>query len=68
MSYNYIGLFYISTNNIGGKVAMNKTKLGVSTNLMAAFIYALAIVISFVSSGMAFTLALVVTVAYILYK
>jgi uncharacterized membrane protein len=47
---------------------MNKTKLGVSTNLMAAFIYALAIVISFVSSGMAFTLALVVTVAYILYK
>lgn len=47
---------------------MNKTKLGVSTNLLAAFVYALAIVISFVNTSMALILTLTATVAYILLK
>lgn len=47
---------------------MNKTKLGVSTNLVAAFVFALALVFTFVNTGMVIGLTLLVTVAYVLYK
>jgi uncharacterized membrane protein len=45
---------------------MNKTKLGISTNLMAALVFMLAIVTTFVSSDMSLALAFVLVVAYIL--
>lgn len=38
---------------------MNKTKLGISTNLMAALVFMLAIVTTFVSSDMSLALAFV---------
>ena len=47
---------------------MNKTKLGVSTNLMAAIVFLLAIVTRFVSNDMSFALAFVLVAAYILWK
>ena len=47
---------------------MNKTKLGISTNLMAAFVFALAIVFTYVNSGFAIGLLLFATVAYVLCK
>ena len=47
---------------------MNKTKLGLSTNLVAAFVFALALVFTFVNTGMVIGLALLVTVAYVLVK
>lgn len=47
---------------------MNKTKLGVSTNLMAAIVFLLAIVTRFVSNDMSLALAFVVVAAYILLK
>ena len=47
---------------------MNKTKLGISTNLMAALVFMLAIVTTFVSSDMSLALAFVLVVAYILWK
>ena len=47
---------------------MNKTKLGVSTNLMAALVFMLAIVVRFVSSDMSFALAFVLVAAYVLCK
>ena len=47
---------------------MNKTKLGVSTNLMAAIVILLAIVTTFVSTGISFALAFVLVAAYILWK
>lgn len=47
---------------------MNKTKLGISTNLMAAFIFALAIVFTYVNAGIAIGVLLFATVAYILCK
>lgn len=47
---------------------MNKTKLGVSTNLMAAIVFLLAIVTTFVSTGISFALAFVLVAAYILWK
>lgn len=47
---------------------MNKTKLGVSTNLMAAIVFLLAIVTTFVSSDISFALAFVLVAAYILWK
>ena len=40
---------------------MNKTKLGISTNLMAAFVFALAIVFTYVNSGFAIGLLLFAT-------
>lgn len=47
---------------------MNKTKLGISTGMLAAIIFLLAIVTEFVSGGTVFALAFVLAVAYVLYK
>lgn len=47
---------------------MNKTKLGMSTGMLAAIIFLLAIVTEFVDSGWVFAMAFVGTVAYVLYK
>lgn len=47
---------------------MNKTKLGISTGMLAAIIFLLAIVTEFVNGGTVFALAFVLAVAYVLYK
>lgn len=47
---------------------MNKTKLGVSTGMLAAIVFMLAIVTEFVSDSWLFAMGLVAIVAYILYK
>ena len=47
---------------------MNKTKLGISTNLMAAFVFSLAIVFTYVNAGIAIGVLLFATVAYVLCK
>lgn len=52
----------------GGNIIMNKTKLGISTSMLAAFIFLLAIVTEFVSAGWVFSMAFVGIVAFVLYK
>lgn len=47
---------------------MNKTKLGVSTNLLGAIVFLLAIVTTFVTSDMSLAFAFVLVAAYILWK
>lgn len=47
---------------------MNKTKLGISTSLLAAIVFLLAITVEFVSGSLFLGLSLLTVVAYILYK
>ena len=67
--YNGKCVYYITYGEYvkGGK-KMNKTKLGISTNMLAVITFLIAISIEFVSSSYLLSMGFVVLAAYILYK